>query len=58
MPDNSISENSYRMHNNIRTKQQAKNYRLSWCSILEIYNPNVIELILNPVLMYLHVFSY
>ena len=43
-------------NNDIRTT--SKNYRFSRRYILEIYNPNWIELILNVELMYLNVFSY
>ena len=35
-----------------------KNYRFSKHYVLETRNPNLIELILKPVLMYLNVFSY
>ena len=57
MPNNRITENSYWKHNNIRSKSQAKT-RFSRHYILRTYNPNLIELILKPVLMYLNVFSY
>ena len=36
----------------------SKNYRFLRHYILGTYNPNLIELILKPVLMYLNVFSY
>ena len=36
----------------------SKNYRFLKRYILEIYNLNIIELLLNPVLIYLNDFSY
>ena len=39
-------------------KITSKNYRFSRHYILGTYNPNLTELILKPVLMYLNVFSY
>ena len=39
-------------------KITIKNYRFSRHNISGMYNPNLIELILKPVLMYLNVFSY
>ena len=39
-------------------KITSKSYRFSKHYILETCNPNLIELILKPVLMYLNVFSY
>ena len=36
----------------------SKNYSFSEHNILGIYNQNLIELILKPVLMYFNVFSY
>ena len=38
-------------------KITSKNYRFSRYFILGTYNPNIIELIFKPVLMYLNVFS-
>ena len=53
---------------NIHTQQQnfwkfllkttIKNYRFSRHYILEIYKPNLIELILKPMMIYLNAFSY
>ena len=58
-PNKRMTENSYQKHNTIRTnKKTSKNYRFLRHNILETYNPNLTELILKPVLMYLNVFSY
>ena len=40
------------------TTELRKNYRFSRHYILGTYKPNLIELILKPVLIYLHFFSY
>ena len=42
----------------LNIKITSKNYRFSRHYILGTYNPNLTELILKPVLMYLNVFSY
>ena len=39
-------------------KITSKNYKFLRHYILGTYNPNLTELILKPVLMYLNVFSY
>ena len=60
MPNNRNMENSYQKHNDITTSKYvaSKNYIFSRPYILGTYNPNLIELILKPVLMYLNIFSY
>ena len=42
----------------LNNKITSKNYRFSTRYILEINNPNILELILNTVQMYLNILSY
>ena len=42
----------------LEQQNNKQNYRVSRHYILGIYNPNLIEFILKPVLMYINVFSY
>ena len=47
-----------RQFERINIKISSKNYRFSRHFILGICNPNLIQLILKLVLMYLNIFSY
>ena len=55
MPNNRITENSYRKHNKQKLQILEENKH---ANILGIYNTNLTELILKPPLMDLNVFTY